>query len=175
MLKKRGQIWVETVIYTLIAFVIIGTVLSFVKPKVEELQDQALIDQSVRVMQDINELITSVIQGGPGNKRLIELGLKKGDLKIDGEKDLFLFEIESRYTYSEPGKNINIGSVIARTEKQGRLNMVSLMSNYSGIYNITFQGTDSSKSIGKAPIPHKIFILNKGVVGNQTQLDVTLG
>ena len=40
MNKKRGQVWVETVIYTLIALALIGTVLAFVKPKVEEMQDK---------------------------------------------------------------------------------------------------------------------------------------
>jgi uncharacterized protein (UPF0333 family) len=36
--NKRGQIWVETVVYTLIALVMIGLVLAFAKPKIEELQ-----------------------------------------------------------------------------------------------------------------------------------------
>ena len=33
VMKKEGQVWVETVVYTLIAFVLIGLVLSFAKPK----------------------------------------------------------------------------------------------------------------------------------------------
>ena len=43
--SKHGQVWVETVIYTLIAFALIGTVLTFVKPKIEEMQDSAIISQ----------------------------------------------------------------------------------------------------------------------------------
>ena len=39
----NGQVWVETVTYTLIAIVMIGLVLSFAKPKIEELQDKTII------------------------------------------------------------------------------------------------------------------------------------
>ena len=33
----RGQVWVETVVYTLIAFIMIGLVLGVAKPKIEKL------------------------------------------------------------------------------------------------------------------------------------------
>jgi len=69
MKQKRGQVWVETVIYTLIAFVMIGLVLAYAKPKIEELQDKALIEQSIEMMKDIDSTILRM--GGAGNQRLI--------------------------------------------------------------------------------------------------------
>src|SRR3989339_625134 len=98
---KRGQVWVETVIYTLIAFVMIGSVLAFVKPKVEEMQDKAIIEQSIGMMEDINTIVLSLVHGGAGNKRKIELGIKKGILMIDGQNNKLIFEIESGNTYTE--------------------------------------------------------------------------
>ena len=115
---KKAQVWIETVIYTLIAFIMIGAVLSIVKPKIEELQDKAIIEQSISMMQQIDEIIRVLIEGGPGNKRQIELGIKKGVLIIDGEKDKIVFEIESRHAYSEPGANISEGNLIINTEKK---------------------------------------------------------
>ena len=53
LLNTKGQIWIETVIYTLIIFVMIGLVLSFAKPKIEEMQDKAIIEQSIAMMKDI--------------------------------------------------------------------------------------------------------------------------
>ena len=44
---SKGQIWVETMVYTLIAFALIGIVLMFVKPKIEEIQDTSIIEQSI--------------------------------------------------------------------------------------------------------------------------------
>ena len=48
--RKKGQIWVETVIYTLIAFAMIGLALSFVKPKIDEIQDRGIIEQSITLL-----------------------------------------------------------------------------------------------------------------------------
>ena len=170
--KKRGQIWVETVIYTLIAFVMIGLVLSFVKPKIEEIQDKALIEQSIGIMEDISIIISSLVEGGPGNQRLIELGIRKGDLKIDGIKDKILFEIESRYTYSEPGENIYHGSIIVHTKKRGKFNTVNLTIDYSEEYNITYNGEDKLKTISKASTPYKLSISNKG--GDKTIINIEI-
>jgi type II secretory pathway pseudopilin PulG len=143
-MKKRGQVWVETVIYTLIALVIIGLFLSFARPKIEEIQDKAIIEQSITMLEDINSKILNLVQGGAGNQRVIELGIKKGTIHIDGANDAILFEIDGRYTFSEPGLNgapgewIDVGNVKVRTQELGSLSRVTLISNYSGIYNITY-------------------------------------
>ena len=68
-MEKKGQVWVETVIYTLIAFVMIGAVLAFVRPKIEEFQDKAVVEQTISALEDINSVILAVVQGGTGNKR----------------------------------------------------------------------------------------------------------
>ncbi|MHA1988096.1 MAG: hypothetical protein ACW98D_15785 [Promethearchaeota archaeon] len=159
--KKRGQIWIETVIYTLIAFIMIGLVLAFVKPKIEEIQDKTIVEQSIKLMEEINTIILSIVQGGAGNKRLIELEIKKGLLKIDGFNDELVFEVESRYLYSQPGEDIYHGSVIIHTEEKGKFNIINLTSDYNR-YNIKYQGEDILKTITKSSTPYKIFISNNG-------------
>ena len=62
--KKLGQVWIETVIYTMIAFVLIAAVLAFVKPKIEEMQDRTLIDQTERVIEEINLKILDIVEIG---------------------------------------------------------------------------------------------------------------
>ena len=44
----KGQVWIETVVYTLIAFAILGAILGFAKPKIEQLQDKSIIEQSIK-------------------------------------------------------------------------------------------------------------------------------
>src|SRR4030042_3272487 len=97
--NKQAQIWIETVIYTLIAFVLIATVLAFVKPKIDEIQDNAIIEQSISMVNSIDSTIMEIIQGGSGNKRKVEVGIKKGELKIDGSGDSLVFEMESNFLY----------------------------------------------------------------------------
>ncbi len=170
-MKKRGQIWVETIIYTLIAFVMIGLVLYFASPKIAEVQDKTIIEQSVGIMEDINNVISNI--GIPGNKRLIELNIKKGDLKIDGVNDKIIFEIESRYAYSQPGEEVPYGSVIVHTEKKGDLNVVTLTSDYSEAYNLTYLNKDELKTITKSGASYNLFITNKG--GSKVVIDFELG
>ena len=159
-IKKRGQIWVETIVYTLIAFALIGLVLAFVKPKIEEIQDKNLIEQSISILEDIDLIIKTI--GIPGNQRVIDLGISKGVLNIDGENNRIFFELESRYIYSEPDKNVTIGNIVILTEKKGKTNDVTLTRNYGEDYNITYQNKEELKKISKAPTTYTLLITNKG-------------
>lgn len=168
MKKERGQIWVETVIYTLITFIIIGLVLSFVKPKLEEFQDKSIIEQSISMMREIDGIITEIKTEGVGNQRVVELGIKKGIFKIDSGNDTLIFELQGRYTYSEPGKTYQEGNLFINTEKKGELSTVSVSRKYTN--NITYDGKDELKTINKAATPYKLFISNKG--GDNTVIDI---
>ena len=164
--KKRGQIWVETVIYTLIAFVLIGLVLAFAKPKIEELRDKSILEQSIEMMEDLDLTITEVIQAGTGNKRVIEVGLRKGDLTLDGANDKLLFEFDGKYIYSEPGETIQKGNLIIRTEEVGNIAFINVTRDYSD-YDITYNKDDYLKIISKAATPYNLIISNSGKQGGE--------
>ncbi|MEK6926537.1 MAG: hypothetical protein AABW50_04635 [Nanoarchaeota archaeon] len=174
--NRKGQVWVETVIYTLIALVVIGIFVSFAKPKIEEIQDKAIIEQSVGMLEDLNDITLSLTQGGSGNQRIIDIGIKKGQLTLDGINDKIIFELEGRYSYTEPGQNgqpgspVNIGNIIATTQKKGDRYTVTLTSDYSN-YNITYNNIDNFKTLFKAPSPYKITIANRGEIGGVTVID----
>ena len=88
-------------------------------------------------------------------------------LTIDGEKDELVFEMETSYEFSEPGKKIDIGRIQAITQDKGKLNKVSLIKDYSN-YNITYNGKDIKESITSSPNPYKMYISNKGSDGTTT-------
>ena len=157
----RGQVWIETVVYTLIAFVILGAILGFAKPKIEQLQDKSIIEQSVGMLEDIDATIEE-IQAVSGNKREIELSLKKGSLNIDASNDQIIFEIESQYIYSEPGITIQKGSIKINNEKIGKINKINAAINYTGKYNLTLDDEDKSELLSKSSAPYKLFISNEG-------------
>ncbi|MEK6904691.1 MAG: hypothetical protein AABW87_03800 [Nanoarchaeota archaeon] len=156
----RGQIWVETVIYTLIGFSLMGLVLAFVIPKIEETRDRGTIEQSIAVLRDIDSLIRNL--GGPGNQRILELGINKGSMTINAHDDRIFFEIESRHSYSQPGQNVDIGRIIANTRGKGKINIVTLALDYNGEYNITYKGQEENKTLTKAPVPYSLSISDKG-------------
>ena len=158
--NRRGQNWVETVIYTLIAFSLMGLVLAFVVPKIEETRDRGIIEQSIGILQDIDSLIRNL--GGPGNQRTLELGISKGTMTIDAVNDRIFFEMESREQYSQPGENISVGKIIVNTKGEGKINIVTLSLDYTGQYNINYQGQEEVKTISKAPVPYSISISDRG-------------
>lgn len=172
--KTRGQVWIETVIYTLIAMIMIGAVLSWGKPKIEQLQDKSIIEQTIGVFEDIDSQIASVIEGGAGNKRIVEIGLKKGSIKIWGDEDedhdgnLISYEIETKYTYSEPGRDIYVGKIKIYTLKKGESNKVALTLNYDDVYDLVYNydsanpTKDESKTITQSSTPYQLTITNTG-------------
>jgi type II secretory pathway pseudopilin PulG len=161
---KKGQVWVETVIYTLIAFVMIGLVLSYARPKIEEMQDRAIIEQSIAMMKQIDSTILTM--GSAGNQRLLEIGIKKGDLKIDGGNDSIVFEMESKNIYSEPDKNISDGSVVILTQKRTGYNIVTLTIDYRERYNLEIDGKEEVKRLSKASNSYRLSISNEGEDAN---------
>lgn len=160
-MKKRGQVWIETVIYTLIALVLIGSVIAFITPKIGEIRDKAIIEQSITTLQNIDNAILAVVEGGPGNKRVMDLGIKRGSIIINATGDNIVFEIKTDYTYSQVDEKIDVGGITALTEEEQSSNKVTLTSNYSN-YDLTYNGNEEVKSISQASTPYKLSIENKG-------------
>lgn len=169
MVKKRGQIWVETVIYTLIGLLLIGSVLAFITPKIQEIQDRAVIDQSISMLNDIEKIIFS-ISLSPGNKRILDIGLRKGNLIINSEEDKIIFEMESTLEYSQDNITIKEGDIDVLTVKLGSLNKITLTSNYNS--DIIYAGKNVTKIITRSPTPYKLSIENKG--STSTIIDINV-
>lgn len=172
-MNKRGQVWVETVIYTLIALVIIGLVLSFIQPKIQEVQDKSVLQQSISMLNNIDNVISSIAQAGPGNKREVQIGLTQGSLMIDGINGKIIFSMNSHYQFSEPRQNVMYGNILVYTEPVGSINRVNMTLNYNQTYNLTYEGENKAIVITQSSTPYKLFISNNG--GNVTDIDFTLG
>ncbi len=174
--SKKGQVWIETVIYTSIALLMIGFVLTYAKPEIEKLQDKAILEQSLEMFRTVDNTIKTI--GVAGNKRFVETGIKKGSLKIDGENDKIVFEMESIYVYSQPGEDITDtigGRIVKRTEKIGSLNKISFTIDYSvENINITYNENDEFKTLNKAPAPYNLLISNNGRIDGNTLIDISL-
>ena len=93
------------------------------------------------------------------------------DVEYDGINDTIYFVMDSRYVYSQLDQDVNVGGIIARTEKKGNINEVTLTKDYSGQYNITSQNKEELKELTKASTPYKIIISDSG--GNIININVT--
>ena len=170
---KKGQIWVETVIYTLIGLSLIALVLTIVTPKINEAKDRAVIEQSIKSLKKISLKIEEVSQA-PGNVRNVEFSMKRGSLIFNMSDDLIFFEIDDSSTiYSEPGAEISepgaeipiIGKINVTTTEGLKEHKISLKLDVRQDLQFDEGGLqiDGEKIINYAKTPYKFIIKNEGI------------
>lgn len=161
-IKRRGQVWVETVVYTLIGLALIGLVLTIVTPKINEYKDKAVIDQTIDALRVLDTKILEVTQEGSGNVRKVEFGMKRGDLHLDFLNDQIYYELEdSRTIYSEPGKEIYVGRIKVLTTEGTINHRIRLTLTYDS--DLVFEDkTLDEKKFTAAAVPYSFSISNLG-------------
>ncbi|GIU68668.1 MAG: hypothetical protein KatS3mg001_518 [Candidatus Pacearchaeota archaeon] len=158
--NKKAQVWVETMVYTLIALTLIGIVLAFVKPKIEESQDRSIIEQSIGILEDFDSLVNSI--GTVGNQRVFTISIRKGSFIVDSLNDVLSFKVDSKNKYSEIGEEISVGNIMVQTLQKGKNYEVILARNFSSQYNVTFNGLEQVREMTPASVPYRILVKNTG-------------
>ncbi len=162
---KTGQIWVETVIYTLIGLTIIAVILAVATPAIERYKDELVLEQTVSLLNDLDNTITDVKDAGSGNRRIVpELMVKKGRLEISGESNEINYLLEkTRLEYSESGKTIVQGNMNITTRKiSDNYYEIEVEIVYNNL-NLTYNGEDINKTFTEASVPYRLGIQNQGV------------
>jgi len=173
-MNRNAQIWVETVVYTLIGLSIIGIVLGIVKPAIDERKDSISIKQSIDLLNYIDKQIDAVKYAGAGTSIPVDIKIGRGKLYIDAERDVLSIVIdESKSEYSEPGAVINIGGNIkAITVKKGSSKYtVNLSIDYHSRANITYRGKDILQTFQFAPTAYNFYLKNNGFTGDYQNID----
>ncbi|MEK6890790.1 MAG: hypothetical protein AABX03_01500 [Nanoarchaeota archaeon] len=164
---KLGQIWVETVIYTLIGLSLLGILLAFAVPEIQKQKDKAVISATINAMSELDNNIVDVRRNGVGNVREMSFLINRGSLVVDSPNDKIAFVIEdSSFVYSEIGRDVVLTGTNLKvlTEKNGKKNRITLTLDYrSGTRtNITYNGVDNEKSLTPASISYNFIIENLG-------------
>ncbi len=156
---KRGQVWVETVIYTLIGLAIIGLVLAGALPKINQKKDEMTIGRSIEALGNIDDKIYEV-QGAIGNRRVINLEIRKGSFIVNPIDNTISWILDSSFAYSEVGETVSFGSMNVTTTGSGSYK-VELKLGYN--LDLKYNGDDTKKKVFTAsPIPYRVIIENTG-------------
>jgi len=157
--RKSGQVWIETVIYTLIGLAVIGLVLAVALPKINDKKSEIAIEQSIQALGNIDDKIYEV-QRAPGNRRVVNLEISRGKVVIDMAEDSISWVLESTYPYSEEGMVVPLGRLNVTTRK-GSPWEIELKLGYS--MDIRYENDNSGiKQLDVAPAPYKFIIDNAG-------------
>ena len=155
LIKKKGQVWIETVIYTLIGLTIIGLVLAVAIPKINSKKDEVMINQAVQALGDIDNKVYEV-QRSLANRRTVNLEIGKGRLIINMENDSISWVLDSKFKYSEPGIEVPMGNLKVLTEETDPWTVI-LKLDYA--VDIRFEEmTVGTKELDSAPTPYKLMI-----------------
>ncbi len=175
--SKKGQVWIETVIYLLIGLGVIGVLLAFIKPQIDSSVDKNYIEKSIESLNKIDSTINE-ISYVTGNSRSLILALKRGQLKVNSTEDTISLKIEdSKFEYSEIGKEINITGTRLRvltSETNARKDVILTLS-YSDYFNITINEREETKYVQTSETPYVLILRNNG--GNETtptNIDLTV-
>jgi type II secretory pathway pseudopilin PulG len=163
MERKKAQIWVETVVYTLIGISIIGILLAVAKPRIDEIRDRLVIEQTIESFNQIHGRILEV-QDAPGNQRTLGLKLSRGKIVINSSDNSIIWQMQSNYKYGEPGSIVDLGKIMVRTEQANPYD-VFIMLEYT--YNITLED-ETILEIEPSPTPYTLIFINRG--GNNINL-----
>ena len=158
-LSKKGQVWVETVIYTLIGLAIMGLILTMAKPKIDQAKDEIVIEQAIEAMKTINAKIYEV-QRAAGNKRAVDLTIGRGKLIVDTDEDKISWEMDASYAYTEEGLAVPLGGLNVTTVR-GDPWKVTLVMDYNVDLQYDTQST-GERGISEAPTAYRLMIENKG-------------
>ena len=171
-LKNKAQVWVETVIYTLIGLTIIAIILAMAMPQIDKMKDKAIIEQTVVALNELDNKISYVEQTS-GSAGILPFKIANGKLEINSTGNSIKYILEdTKLEASEPGIKINsTGKIILLTEKMASRFRISLTMNYKNL-NITNEGGDVIKTLHAGATAYKISIENKEV--STTTQDTTL-
>tara|TARA_Y100000310_G_scaffold329576_1_gene399717 strand:- start:45 stop:566 length:522 start_codon:yes stop_codon:yes gene_type:complete len=171
-MKKRGQVWVETVIYTLIGLAVIGILLAVAKPKIDEMKDRATIDQSIGIMDLVNEKIHAV-RSAPGNRRVVDLKVGKGKFVVDNDNNAIYWVIDNaRVEYSQIGAWVPVSGHMKVMTEEANPYTVTLNMSYS--VDLRFDNsTTGQRELDETPTPYSLKIENLGVQGGNTVIDLS--
>lgn len=161
-----GQLWMESLLYTLIALGIIGTVIAFAAPKIRDAQEKAAIENGLDKLRTMDALISEVRTLPTDNARTLMLDIPRGTLTIDGMKDMVVLSIpEVRKPYSEGGIAVQDGRVNVLTTKTDKTYKVILTLSYQaeGI-NITMNAKERVQELTQAPTPYTLVIRNQASI-----------
>lgn len=173
MTKKKGVVWVSTVLYILISLAIIGIVIAALTPRINSAKDKATIEQTMIMLNSLDSTITQVNQV-QGTKLENNFKMARGLLTIDASNNKILWQLDnSAYKYSEPKVPVAVGNILAYTEQSQAGWKVTLTMKYENM-DIRFNNSDTEHILQPAETPYKLWIENKGAVSGKNQIDLSV-
>ncbi len=163
MKNKKAQVWIETVLYTLVGLALIGIVLAIATPSINKARDRIVVEQTIDSLNRIDGKISDLLDDGADNIRTIDLTMKRGELFFDSASDEITIVIdELKEPFSEPGVEVPFGNILLLSEEGQKTSKVSLTLEYGNIADLKFDGAENLQKFNSASTPYTFSARNLG-------------
>jgi len=160
-LNNKAQVWIETVIYTLIGLTIITIIISAATPQIEKIKDKGIVTNMFGVLDDLDSKISAVMQA-EGAIRNVPIVMSKGSLEINSSDNFLRYTLDNtRLELSEPGEEIIQANIKIKTERMGSRFRIILTREYNDL-NITFNNENVLRTLRGGGAAHSLVIQNIG-------------
>ncbi len=175
--NKKAQVWIETVVYTLIFLALMATVLIIAKPKIEQIKDRTIIEQTISSLNVLDNAILDARSKAAGTQIPVDFSIKRGQLIIDptpGNEKIIMEIDDLKIKYSEYDAVIEQGNIkITTTKKTDKLNKIQMIVDYRNMgIDVTYNGKEEPKTFQKAPTHYKLMIKNNGLTEGKVKIDI---
>ena len=174
-LNSKAQIWIETVIYTLIGLIIITIIISVATPQIEKIKDKGIVNNMFSVLNELDNKISEVMQA-EGSVRNIQIAMGKGYIEINSSNNFIRYTLDNtRLKLSEPGEDIPRANINLTTKEMGSRFRITLTRYYNDV-NITFNNEDVLRTLQGGGAGHSLVMQNMGdnEINEPTHIDFTL-
>lgn len=167
-MQKTGAIWVSVVLYVLISLTILSVVFTVVKPKIDEAQDRAVVEQTIVLLNDVDEAVKTASQA-TGTVVMRQIKISKGDLFINnvsassnGTIVFMLNNTNLRYSQQDvPLVSGNIQILTTVNPQNAEMYDITLMLGL-GNKKIINENDKIVWQLSASPIEYKLFVKSEG-------------
>ena len=168
-MDRKAQVWIESVLYTLIGLALIGMVLAFIMPKINETKDKLAVEQTIQSLNDLASKMDLI----PGNIRQVDFTMKRGEMTIDSPNDKIVFAFDDITTpISEINQSIPQGKIMLLTEKGQKYYSVTLTLDLKGKYDIRYKDENVTHKFTASSVPYKIQLTAESADNESAGLEV---
>lgn len=141
--RKKGEIWVSAVLYTLIITAAIILILKVGVPIIEKMKDKTSFSNAKETMLGIDKTINDIANEGEGSQRIIPIEIKNG--KITLKNNEISWTLETKTNIMESRSSENFGNL----KVSSNANVNTIEYNDSFTLETTIEGDQFNVSLKK--------------------------
>lgn len=180
--RKKGDIWVSTVLYTAIGIISITLILSAGLPVINKMKERNTILESKILMHAIEESVYTVVNEGLGSKRVLDpVIIKGGKLIIEDNKIRWEMKTSAMLMEPCPPNDKSTCSNSALVQREGMLDFYLLKTivedEYLVVLELDYSLRDLKLDLTNSPVKSPLTGSYMIVVSNDkvTSTEITVG